>query len=174
MKKFVVLISVGLLMLAFGTVYAQEKAPVLDFKASGFIDVISEWTMNVPQNPPSMANNFGGALSSIAGQYVPAGPAFDKSTAYMESRGRLRFDAIMGKEMMGTFFFEMDSTRWGERVPSGNDQRNNAGYWGVADRGAVELKNMFITFGVPVIPIPTTIQAGIHPLAVRPGAFCGF
>jgi hypothetical protein len=44
MKKFVVLILAGLLVLAFGTVFAQEKGPVLEFKASGFMDVISEYT----------------------------------------------------------------------------------------------------------------------------------
>jgi hypothetical protein len=72
----------------------------------------------------------------------------------------------MGKEMMGTFNFEIDSIRWGEPSRSGA-QRNFAGSWG-ADRAAVEVKNMFITFGMPWIPVPTTIQAGIHPIAVRP------
>ena len=42
MKKFTVLTLIGLLILAFGvTAYSQEKAPVLEFKASGFIDVCS-------------------------------------------------------------------------------------------------------------------------------------
>jgi hypothetical protein len=91
----------------------------------------------------------------------------------MIGRGRLKFDAIMGKEMMGTFYFEFDSTRWGERIPAGaSAQRNYSGFWGVADRSSLELKNMFLTFGMPWIPVPTTIQAGIHPLYIRPGVFC--
>ncbi len=51
MKKLVILSFIGLLIMAFGiTAYAQAPAPVLEFKASGFIDVISELNMNVP-NP---------------------------------------------------------------------------------------------------------------------------
>jgi len=41
----------------------------------------------------------------------------------------------------------------------------------VADRSSVEVKQLFITFGMPWIPVPTTIMAGIHPIGVRPGAF---
>jgi hypothetical protein len=167
MKKFVVLSLIGLFVLAFGTAYAQEKAPVLDFKASGFIDAMFHAAKNVPQALPAHANNFFGPISS----YAPGGSAFDRPEAYAWSRGRLRFDAIMGKDMMGTFYFEIDSNQWGERAKASEAQRNYAGHWGVADRAAVEVKNYFITFGMPWIPVPTTIQAGVHPLAVRPGAF---
>ena len=37
-----------------------------------------------------------------------------RPAAYVESRGRLKFDAIMGKELSGTIFFEMDSRTWGD------------------------------------------------------------
>jgi hypothetical protein len=98
--------------------------------------------------------------------------AFDRPNAYMEGRGRLRFDAIMGKEMMGTFQFEFDSTRWGERIPAGSTaQRNYAGFWGVSDRSAMELKHMYMTFGMPWIPVQTVIQAGIQPIGIRPSIF---
>ena len=30
---------------------------------------------------------------------------------------------------------------------------------------------MFLTFGMPWIPIPVTVQAGIIPMAIRPAAF---
>ncbi len=54
MKKFVVLSFVSFLILAFGSVvYGQEKAPVLEFKASGFIDAQSLWFKNVPQSNTS-------------------------------------------------------------------------------------------------------------------------
>ena len=178
MKKFIVLSLIGLLVMAFGiTAYAQDKAPVLDFKASGFIDVLSEWNRNVPQ--PGAGTGYGATSTNDVlfgpppAYFLPAAnSAFNKRQAYMENRGRLKFDAIMDKAITGTFFFEIDSTRWGERAPSGA-QRNAAGHWGVADRAAVEVKNMFITFALPYfgIPVPMTVQAGIHPLAIRPGAF---
>jgi hypothetical protein len=181
MKKFVVLSAISFLILAFGaTVYGQEKAPALEFKASGFIDVITEYLMNVPQ--PGAATSATGPTSTNSVVYGPppayflptydgaTDRAFDKNMSYVENRGRLRFDAIMGKDVSGTFFFEFDSTRWGERAPAGA-QRNYSGHWGVADRSSLELKNMFLTFGVPFMPIPTTVIAGIHGMAVRPDMF---
>jgi len=97
--------------------------------------------------------------------------AFDRPNAFIEGRGRLRFDAIMGKEM-GTFQFEFDSTRWGERVPAGSTaQRNYSGFWGVSDRSSLELKHMYMTFGMPWIPVQTVIQAGIQPIGIRPSIF---
>ena len=181
MKKLVILSLIGLLIMAFGiTAYAQAPAPILEFKASGFIDVISELNMNVPN--PGWATSAAGATSRNDVLFGPppdyflpaANQAFDKTNSFMWTRGRLKFDAIMGKEMSGTFFFEFDSTRWGEKVPAGSTaQRNYSGVWSVADRSSMELKNMFITFGMPYfgIPLPITVQAGIHPLAIRPGAF---
>ena len=191
MKKFVVLSLISFLILAFGaTVYGQEKAPVLEFKASGFIDVITEYVRNVPN--PGLATTAGGgtwATNSLFNPYrsgghymLPGGTlttagtvrlddqAFNNKMAYVENRGRLKFDAIMGKEMSGTFQFEFDSLRWGERAGTGA-QRQQAGHWGVADRSALELKHMYLTFGVPWIPVPTTLQAGIIPMAIRPGVF---
>jgi len=181
MKKIVVLSLIALLVLAFGTMafaQAKKEEPKLNFVASGFIDVIGNYIRNVPQ---------AGASTSAGGATGPAdnffGPpvaymmpankqAFDKKMAYVENRGRLKFDAIMGKEMMGTFFFEFDSTRWGERIPAGSTaQRQYAGFWGVADRSSLELKNMFLTFAMPWVPVPITVQAGIIPKAIRPNFF---
>jgi hypothetical protein len=181
MKKFVVLSLISFLILAFGaTVYGQEKAPVLEFKASGFMDVITEMNRNVPQPGSGTSASGSTSINDVVysppiGYFMPtvdgvADKAFNQEQAYMEGRGRLKFDAIMGKEMMGTFQFEFDSTRWGERAPSGA-QRNFAGHWGVADRSAMELKHMYFTFGVPWIPVQTTIQAGIQPIGIRPSIF---
>ena len=227
MKKFVVLSLISFLILAFGaTVYGQEKAPVLEFKASGWFDVISEYRMNVIQ-PGAGTSATGGTstndvvygappavylpYSAVAatsgstvvtkspttgdqvlsvidsnGEYLvyrpgkakvttgaaTKGDAYDKKTANMEGRGRLKFDALMGKEMSGTFQFEFDSTRWGERIPAGSTaQRNYAGFWGVSDRSALELKHMYFSFGMPWIPVPTTIVAGIQPIGIRPSIF---
>src|SRR4030042_4021815 len=138
MRKLIVLSLVALLVLAFGSMaFGQDKKeePKLDFKASGFIDVISEYMMNVPQAGNSTSAGGGtGPGNTFFGPPVnymmPAyDKAFNKKMGYMETRGRLKFDAIMGKEMMGTFLFEIDSNRWGERVEAGSTaQRNRAGF----------------------------------------------
>jgi len=181
MKKFVVLSLMSFLILAFGaTVYGQEKAPVLNFKASGWMDYIGEYKLNVPQPGAGTSATGGTSTNNVVygppiASYRPTANgasdlAFNKNEVYAYSRGRLKFDAIMGKEMSGTFQFEFDSTRWGERAPSGA-QRNYSGHWGVADRSSLELKHMYFTFGVPFIPVPTTIMAGIQPVAIRPSIF---
>jgi hypothetical protein len=183
MKKFVVLTSVAFLVLAFGaTVNGQEQAPALQFKASGFFDVITEYNRNVPQPGAATSANGGTSTNNVVYGAPPAywlpsdnktqEKAFNRPEGWLESRGRLRFDAIMGKDMMGTFQFEFDSTRWGERIPAGSTaQRNYSGYWGVSDRSSLELKHMYITFGMPWIPIQTVVQAGIQPIGIRPSIF---
>jgi hypothetical protein len=183
MKKFVVLSLISFLILAFGaTVYGQEKAPALEFKASGWMDIIGEYKLNVIQ--PGAGTSAAGGTSTNDVVYGPPpavnrptanganDQAFDKKQAYAYGRGRLKFDALMGKEMSGTFQFEFDSTRWGERIPAGSTaQRNYAGFWGVSDRSAMELKHMYFSFGLPWIPVPTTIVAGIQPIGIRPSIF---
>lgn len=164
MKKFVVLSLFGLLILAFGSiVYGQEKAPVLEFKASGWISIESHLQENVtyPGSGDTNQNTFFGPSASTT--FQPNGGAYDKYEAYMEQRGRLKFDAIMGKEMMGTFLFEIDASRWGE-IGKG---RGQAGNWDT-DATAVEVKQMYLTFAVPWDPVPITLQAGLVPIGVRP------
>jgi hypothetical protein len=86
----------------------------------------------------------------------------------MEYRGVLRFDAIMGKELSGTFVFELDSARWGDRA----GDRGALGFW-TADRAGVEVKNMFIDVGLPYfgIPVPMTARVGLQPIGMRPHIF---
>jgi hypothetical protein len=168
MKKFMVLFTVLLILASVATVYAQPK---LDFRFSGFIDAQSLWYVNATpggtSGPAVIYNNlptdykFGGPPG-----YVKGG-ALDKTVAYMESRARLKFDAIMDKNLSGTIFFEMDSSRWGDT--SGANNRNQYGYWS-GDRAAVEIKNVFIDFGLPYfgIPVPITMRVGLQPLSIRP------
>jgi hypothetical protein len=166
MKKFVVLSLVGLLILAFGTtVFAQAKkeAPKLEFKASGWIDMSLEYKMNVPEGGSGDTSNDTLYGPALAAHYRPGGGAFDNKEAWMRSRGRLRFDALMGKEVSGTFQFEFDADKWG----SAAGDRNRVGFFG-SDRAALEVKHMYLSFGVPVVPIPMTVQAGIQAIAVRP------
>ena len=169
MKKFSVTLLFGLLILAFGaTAYGQPK---LEFKASGFIDVVTNLMQNVTEGNP-VAGIYGGVAATGRPSAFPANATnsgFNKNYSFLATRGRLKFDAIMEKNLSGTIFFEMDSTAWGETTPVNNDQRNAAGVWN-ADRGAVEVKNLYFDFGVPYfgIPVPMTVRAGIQPLAVRP------
>jgi len=163
MKKFIVSSLIGFLILTFGAVsYA------IDFKMSGFIDVSGQWGSNIFQPPYEVTGNMWGGRTATGATFTNgAGPlsnAIDHTRAWAEERARLRFDAIADKNLQGTLYFEIDSTRWGE--PSGD--RNRAGYWG-ADRSAFEVKNAYITFGVPWIPVPITMNVGIQPLAQRPG-----
>lgn len=161
-----------------------EKPPVLEFKASGFIDVIYEMNKNVQQAAPNpwydssggflfgvnrvfAPQNALGTITSGPLQGAPRGAAFNNKQTYLETRARLRFDALMGKQVSGTFIFEIDATRWGERNGLGA-QRNQAGDWN-ADSASVEVKNAFISFALPpIIPVPVTINAGILPLVTRP------
>jgi hypothetical protein len=74
----------------------------------------------------------------------------------------------MSKELSGTIFFEMDSNRWGET----GDGRNAMGVW-TGDRAAVEIKNVYIDFGIPYfgIPAPMTARVGLQPFGARPNMF---
>jgi hypothetical protein len=178
MKKFVVLSFAMVLILAFGaTVYGQEqKEPVLEFKASGFIDAQTLWYKN------ATAGN-AAALIAGPGAYAVqtiAGTALDNgSVAYLESRCRLKFDAVYGKDLSGTIYFEFDSSPWGNtrggQSTNANanalvSERNTFGYWST-DRAALEVKNIYFDFGVPVIPIPITVRIGAQPFGLRTNLF---
>ena len=167
MKKFVALSFVAILILAFGaTVYGQEKAPALEFKPFGFIDAQTFWYVNVTgANPAAGIYNAWGIGTSFDAAGKPSG-ALDKNTAYLESRARLGFNMIMGKDVSGTILFEMDSAHWGDDTQT-TAQRNIMGYW-AADRAAVEIKNVYIDFGVPLIPVPITLRVGLQGLGYRP------
>jgi hypothetical protein len=186
MKKFVVLTLFGLLIMAFSaTVYAQK----LEFKASGMIDFDTVWERNVPFYFGSVSTQHathGGLFNTytIAGassffpSTAPIGiagqrtGALNRPAAYAYSRGVLRFDAVMDKNLSGTMIFEIDALRWGD-FPGGSltkaSERNTVGVWST-DRAAVEVKNLYIDFGLPYfgIPVPMTVRVGAQPIGVRP------
>ncbi|NWF92861.1 MAG: hypothetical protein HXY46_08075 [Syntrophaceae bacterium] len=155
MKK---LIACGLFFFLVGALSSTAHSQKLDFKASGFIDTHSFLYQNIPSAADPI---YGG----VCNDFLPGGGAFDRSASYMNTRARLKFDAIMAKELSGTIFFEMDSTRWGET----GDGRNRMGVWS-GDRAALEIKNVYIDFGIPHIgiPVPITARVGLQPLGVRP------
>ncbi|MDI7258713.1 MAG: hypothetical protein QME90_02200 [Thermodesulfobacteriota bacterium] len=168
MKKFLVFSLAGLLIMAFSSiVYAQK----LDFRASGSLEAVSALYQNIPYGDSNIYTKWPTAL---LGAFRPNEPgvsaadsgAYDRTNSYLMYRGSLKFDAVMGKEMSGTIMFELDSMRWGD--PSGTSGR--MGYW-TADRAGVEIKNVYIDFGVPAIPVPMTMRVGLQPIGVRPGMF---
>ncbi len=177
MKKFIVLSLLGLLIMAFSaTVYAQK----LDFKASGFIDAIGVYNKNVPRYNASAGTfqvvhpDYGNYYAAIP-PTAPVGldaKALNKKETFATSRLRLKFDAVMDKNLSGTIFFEADSTRWGDiSGGQGGKLRESGafGYWS-ADRVAFEIKNCYIDFGLPYfgIPVPMSFRVGLQPLSIRP------
>ncbi len=158
MKKFAINCLSGLFILALGAIaYGQERK--LEFKAAGFIDAQTYWFVNAtPGNPAA------GIYDVLHPHYKFGGGALDRKVAYLESRGQLKFDFLMGKELSGTIHFEMDSGRWGS--PDGT--RNSFGFWG-ADRAALEVKNVYIDVALPYfgIPAPMIVRVGLQPLYIR-------
>jgi hypothetical protein len=156
MKKCMGLILFGMLIVAFSApVYAQ-----FEWKVSGYLDTNYFYFKNIYKT------------SSIYGGYIDMNSvsmgdtrSLNKTGQYFNTRGRFKFDAAMGKDVTGTMFFEMDSTRWGE-VAGGVNQ---SGKW-VADQPDVEVKNLYLDFAIPYfgIPVPMTARLGIQPLVVRP------
>jgi len=181
MKKFIVLSLAGILIFALGaTVYAQ--APKLEFRVSGFIDAQTFFQNNVPPyntaagllrvTPPTAA--FWAAPSgTIPVGYRTAG--LNQTQAYWDSRASLKLDMVMGPNLSGTVMFEIDSANWGSG-PNGMGtsagswrEANSVGYWST-DRTAVEVKNVYIDFGLPYlgIPVPITFRVGAQTLGIRP------
>ena len=167
MKKILVL---SLLIMAFAaTAYSQPK---LDFRASGDISMT---TYAYRWNFSNQVYGRNGYFDVTPSQLKPGGVDFNKTVAYVESRGRLKFDALMGKELSATFMFEIDSRTWGDDATGAAGQgsgRNQNGYWS-ADRSGMEVKNYYLDFAVPYIPIPITVRGGLQPFGVRTHALSG-
>jgi len=171
MKKFISIFLTSFLILAFGAiVYAQQPAkfggsPGLEFKATGWIDAQTLLFKNVTAGNPASGiyNNWGVANSFAGGQ--PVDP-LDKTVSFWETRGRLTFNALMGKELSGTVTFEMDTSPWGNN----DGTRNSLGFW-TTDRAAVEIKHLFFDVGLPVVPVPITVRIGAQGFYQRANFF---
>jgi hypothetical protein len=168
MKKLTVLCLAGLLVLAFGaTGYAQ--APKLDFRASGAFYFDTYYMKNTPPY-----NVTAGIYQVVSSSAINSSSARDRKFSYLDTRAHLKFDAVMEKGLSGTFMFEIDTNRWGMASNSFANTREAAtfGSW-TTDRTAVEVKNIYIDFGLPYfgIPVPMTVRIGAQPLAIRPAFF---
>jgi hypothetical protein len=177
MKKFTVISLAGLLILAFGaTAYAQEVK--LDFRASGFIDAQTHFSVNVPPlNPAGAAiyNSLPADYQAFVANVGTQTNAVNRKVSYWDSRMHLAFDAVMGKELSGRLMFEIDATRWGSnpgRNVSVLSDSGNYGYWST-DRTAIEVKYVYFDVGLPYfgIPVPMTVRVGAQPMAIRPWFF---
>lgn len=189
MKKFIVFALFGLMIFAVGSeVYAQK----LDFKVSGFISTSTRLSRNNPGDVPFGFNGWGGTTDSIVSPFTspfrpPSAPGFETNSAawnrtnsVIQSRAFLNLDAIMSKELMGRVTLEIDALSWGgfagaTAVGSAGGRtsdRNNMGFW-TGDRAAVEVKNAYVSAGLPYIgiPAPMTVNVGLIPLGVRPWVF---
>jgi hypothetical protein len=168
MKK---LLLCAVLVLAFSaTAYSQDVK--LDFRASGYIDFRTEWyrwnwTTNLGQS------NRGNIVNVVNNENKPNGAEWNKTSAYVESRMRLKFDAIMGKELSGTIFFEADSSYFGDyagQTGLNAPARNSFGVWGT-DNASLELKNIYFDVAIPYMPIPMTMRFGTQPFGIRSNMF---
>jgi hypothetical protein len=82
--------------------------------------------------------------------------------------------------LSGRLSLEVDTLQWGgfagaSAVGAAGGRitdRNNTGFW-TGDRASVEVKNLYITAGLPYfgIPAPMTVQVGIQPIGARPWVF---
>lgn len=165
MKKLLLL---AVLVLAFSaTAYSQDAK--LDFRASGFIDFRTEWyTFNWTTNLASR-----GFIMGLPAAIRPGGGEWNRDSAYVESRLRLKFDAVMGKELSGTIFFEADSAMFGDYRGSENSNlagKNMFGWWG-GDQIALEVKNVYFDVAVPYVPVPMTMRFGLQPFGIRSNMF---
>ena len=88
---------------------------------------------------------------------------------------RLKFDAIMGKELSGTIFFEADSSTFGDYqgMVGGSFMRNSMGTWN-ADNTSLEIKNVYFDVAVPYVPVPMTVRFGVQPFGIRANMFAYF
>ena len=188
MRKLTVLSLAGLLILAFSAVgYAQ--APKLEFRASGFIDAQTFIGEGVPQyntgagiykvtngNYQQLVNFAPGVSPTptaglLAGATAVNSQGWNRTQSNWEGRAHLKFDAVMGPNLSGTIYFEIDTFRYGSVFNGTAIQReaNNFGAW-TTDRAAVEVKNIYIDVGLPYfgIPVPITVRVGAQPIGVRP------
>ena len=167
MKKFIALSVLGLLIMAFSaTAYAQPK---LEFKASGSINMETYWYQNVPRLFGA-ANMYGMNVALVPANTLttPDLNAWNRKNAWLDTRGSINFDFLMGKELGGRLAFEIDSVHWGDTGAA----TGNAGRW-TTDAAAVEVKHLYFDVGLPYfgIPVPIMMRFGMQPLAVRPFIF---
>jgi len=95
-----------------------------------------------------------------AGPPLPTDADWNEENAWIQMRTIMALVAVVSKDLYGALVFEIDSNRWGDNGTGSG----NAGKWGT-DQVAVEVKNAYINFKVPQVPV--TVKAGIQGYGVR-------
>jgi len=171
-KRLAFLCLLGLFILNVALPGYAEVPPV-DIKISGFIDMVSLLFQNIAPGTPGQAIYSRPTPPLWPSSYPSSlSGAWNHTAAWMESRARLKFDAVMGKAVSGTIFLEMDSFRWGDDLANPLSPNSKMGYW-TADRAAVKVKNAYLDVALPYvgIPLPMMLRFGVQPLYLRPYIF---
>jgi hypothetical protein len=126
-------------------------AMAIDWSGSGYIAVMYAAARN---------GSYGGGVNN---PYSAAGAGYlDEMSSYMFMRGRLMIKAAASPDLYGVFYFEMDSSLFGEMVGG----RNHMGIW-QADQTAVEVKHVYIDFRVPP-KLPVWVRIGLMDFNLAP------
>jgi hypothetical protein len=161
MKKALLLMIVLMLGLA-----AASPAMAIDWVTHGAINILGAYYKNVDLRlpiftggPPGM-NDFGFGVGA-------ADPAWNEDSFFVQERAQIYITARASENLYGTLGLEIDSARWGDADPSPTPVANGGwvGRWN-ADAVAIEVKNLYIDFKVPEIPV--WFRVGIQPYAIRP------
>jgi hypothetical protein len=155
-----------LLALLFGLL-AASPALAIDWTAQGAINVLSAFYKNMDERlpiylggPPGM-NDFGFGVGA-------ADHAWNRQNWWVQQRMQLYIIARASQDLYGTVGFEVDSSRWGDSDSSAalpGVGAHSIGRWN-ADAIAITLKQMFIDFKVPEVPV--WLRVGLQPFYIRP------
>jgi hypothetical protein len=128
-------------------------AMAIDWSGSGFMAVMFA----------AARNGSYGAADGATNPYSAAGAGYlDETSSYMFMRGRLMIKAAASPDLYGVFYFEMDSSLFGEM----DGGRNHMGTW-QADQAAVEVKHCYIDFRVPP-KLPVWVRVGVMAFDLAP------
>jgi len=159
-----------LIMLTLGLAVAvASPAMAVDWSARGFMNIKAAYYKNVDLRSPI---NLGGppGTNSLGLGAGSLDPAWNRQSAWVQMRTVLYITARANENLYGTVGFEIDSYRWGtgEGTTFSGGAGRDVGQWN-ADAVAVEVKNAFIDFKAPFVPV--WLRAGIQTILVRPWVF---
>jgi hypothetical protein len=174
MKKSIVLILLGLLIMGIGTTaYAQVEFKAYGALFAGFLD----W-VNVAGGTPGegIATRFGAPFEPPypgSGNEARSG-AWDRPVNFYSTYANIFFEWDVGKEIKGVFNIETVNYHSGTNtIPNGNQPPQglefDTGLWDTRT-AQTRLRNAYVQFAVPYfgIPVPMTVTAGIIPMGTRP------
>lgn len=142
---------------------AAAPAQAVNWSARGAINIMTAYYKNVDlrlpvyRGGPPGTNAFGFGVGALD-------PAWNEENAWTQLRTQIYIAARVNENLSGTLGIEIDSSRWGDNGTGSG----NAGKWGT-DQVAVKVKNAFIDFKVPQVPV--WLRAGIQNFQVRRNIF---